>query len=348
MGCFRGVVLLDVGSMTARNLKSLSPEEMASFLHIHAGTPVQSQNVYRSLYRDHVSDISELQLGAKVRAKLEKEAYIPSLRPTGVMDSEDGSKKLVFRVPEGTFEAVSIPIKDRITVCISSQVGCVLDCSFCITGTLGFKRNLLAWEMVEQILCAQKEAGKKVSNVVFMGMGEPFYNVAEVKKCVQIITSHHGLGIGKSKITVSTSGVIPEMVRWGKEVGTNLAVSVIAATEEKRSRLMNINKKYPLKDLIAAIREYTEVTGKKVFCEYVLMNGLTDEVSDVDALVALFVGMNVTINLIPYNDNPTLPYKRPDREATLDFRHRLTQRGLFCTIRWSYGGDIGAACGQLA
>ncbi len=265
-----------------------------------------------------------------------------------VIPSSDGSLKLVFTLKGSEkIHAVYIPKKNRVTLCLSCQIGCALDCGFCLTGLLEFKGNFSCEDILSQIQWANDLFANKVTNVVLMGMGEPFYNLTEVSKAVRELMNYKTFNIAPRKITVSTAGVIDGIDYWAKHFRTSLAVSVIAANDQKRGQLMSINKQYPLKDLVQAIERYTLKTNKKVFCEYIMIEGLTDQDDDLTSLHELFKGLRVSINLIPYNENSVFGFKRSSQDTILNFRKRLMDMGLFATIRYSAGQDVYAACGQL-
>lgn len=331
--------------MHALNLKDLTLERLAQTPGM---TPARAQAAFRAMYRDGVRELDGLGVSRRWVDAWRDRAIVPERVPE-VSPSGDGSRKLLFRNDEGSFESVIIPHARRSTVCVSSQMGCALDCAFCLTGLLTLKRNLRPWEIVEQVLQAKRLCdGETPSNVVFMGMGEPLLNFDAVRDAVEILSSPYGLGIARAKITVSTAGYVPNILRWAKEVGTHLAVSIIAATDEKRSMLMSINRRFPLDELWATIDAYTELTGKRVLCEYLLIRDLTDTDEDVAALAEKAKGRAVTLNLIPYNENDRMPYRRPGVARVEEFKRAMIARGVFTTVRWSHGGDIGAACGQLS
>ncbi|MCB0307990.1 MAG: 23S rRNA (adenine(2503)-C(2))-methyltransferase RlmN [Bdellovibrionales bacterium] len=335
--------------MLESNLKNMSLDQLKQWLINNSISKVHAKSVFQWLYREEKKTGTEVEsLPLRLHQFLSEHPPGLSLNLQQRINSQDGSQKFVFLSSRGKFETVWIPFKNRITLCVSSQVGCALDCGFCLTGLLPFKGNLEPWEMVDQLLQTQNLMGQKVTNVVFMGMGEPLLNFENAKRAVEILTCPYGLSIAKSKITVSTAGYIPGILRWGREVGTNLAVSVIAASHEKRNRLMPINAQFPLDALVRAIHEYTLITRKKVFCEYLLIDGLTDSFQDAKALAKWFKKMNVTINLIPYNENHQFNYKRPPKERVDQFKSWLHEEGILSTVRWSHGSDIGAACGQLS
>jgi 23S rRNA (adenine2503-C2)-methyltransferase len=287
--------------------------------------------------------------------------------------SVDGTRKWLLRLPvrahekqEPEIETVYIPEADRGTLCISSQVGCTLTCSFCHTGTQRLVRNLEASEIVGQILLARDRIGdwpgamppadgglvpegeRKITNVVLMGMGEPLYNFDNVKAAVLVLADGEGLALSKRRITLSTSGVVPEIPRWGQEVGTMLAVSLHAVRDELRDKLVPINKKYPIAELIAACRAYPGLSNaRRITFEYVMLKGANDSLFDARALVKLLAGIPAKINLIPFNPWPGTAHECSDWEQIERFAEVVNRAGYASPIRTPRGRDIMAACGQL-
>jgi 23S rRNA (adenine2503-C2)-methyltransferase len=280
--------------------------------------------------------------------------------------SVDGTRKWLLRLDDGKeIETVYIPEEDRGTLCISSQVGCTLTCSFCHTGTQRLVRNLTAGEIVGQIMLARDRIGdwpgaaaddgrglpdseRKITNVVLMGMGEPLYNFDNVRDACLIAADGEGLAIGKRRITLSTSGIVPEIPRWGEEAGTMLAISLHAVRDELRDRLVPINKKWPIKDLLAACRAYPGLSNaKRITFEYVMLKGVNDTIADAKELVRLLAKIPAKINLIPFNPWPGAPYECSDWEQIEKFAEVVNRAGYASPVRSPRGRDIMAACGQL-
>jgi len=280
--------------------------------------------------------------------------------------SVDGTRKWLLRLEDGKeVETVYIPEEDRGTLCISSQVGCTLTCSFCHTGTQRLVRNLTAGEIVGQIVLARDRIGdwpgasaddqrglpdaeRKITNVVLMGMGEPLYNFDHVRDACAITADGEGLSISKRRITLSTSGVVPEIPRWGEEAGTMLAISLHAVRDELRDQLVPINKKWPLKELLASCRAYPGVSNaKRITFEYVMLKGVNDSVADAKALVRLLAKIPAKINLIPFNPWPGAPFECSDWEQIEKFAEVVNRAGYASPVRSPRGRDIMAACGQL-
>jgi 23S rRNA (adenine2503-C2)-methyltransferase len=317
---------------------------------------------------DAMSDVSK-----ELRATLEQ--HYSLTRPEIVTEqiSVDGTRKWLLRLvgqkndaraPE--IETVYIPEPGRGTLCISSQVGCTLTCSFCHTGTQRLVRNLTAQEIVGQILLARDRIGdwsgaaspddgrllpegdRKITNIVLMGMGEPLYNFDNVKEAIEVVTDGEGLSVSKRRITLSTSGVVPEIARWGAESGTMLAISLHATRDELRDELVPINRKYPIADLIQACRDYPGLSNaRRVTFEYVMLKGINDSLADARALVRLVAGIPAKINLIPFNPWPGAPYECSDWEQIEGFAEIVNKAGYASPVRTPRGRDISAACGQL-
>ncbi len=317
---------------------------------------------------DQMSDVSK-----DLRAKLEA-AYSLD-RPTIVTEqvSVDGTRKWLMRLPvrgheraAPEVECVYIPEHDRGTLCISSQVGCTLTCSFCHTGTQKLVRNLEVAEIVGQILLARDRIGdwpgatppgdgrmlpegdRKITNIVLMGMGEPLYNFDNVKRAMAVASDGNGLSVSKRRITLSTSGVVPEIPRWGTEAGTALAISLHATNDALRDELVPINKKYPIKDLLAACRTYPGVSNaKRITFEYVMLKGVNDSLADAKALVRLLAGIPAKINLIPFNPWPGSTHECSPWKQIEQFAEVVNSAGYASPVRTPRGRDILAACGQL-
>ena len=326
------------------------------------------------IYLRGVTSFDEMtNVGKGLRAKLE-EAFTLA-RPEVVVEqvSSDGTRKWLLRLPPDIagdkphdVEMVYIPESDRGTLCVSSQVGCTLNCSFCHTGTQRLVRNLTAAEIVAQVMVARDRLGdypgqeravgpglptegdRLVTNIVFMGMGEPLYAYDSVAKAIEVLADGEGLGIGKRRITVSTSGVVPEIEKLGREVGPMLAISLHAVRDELRDVLVPINKKYPLKDLLDACRTYPAASNaKRITFEYVMLKGVNDSPADAKALVRLLAGIPAKINLIPFNPWPGTKYECSDWETIENFSDIVFRAGYSSPVRTPRGRDILAACGQL-
>jgi 23S rRNA (adenine2503-C2)-methyltransferase len=318
----------------------------------------RSEQVFFWLYRRRVRDFAEMtNLSKDVRALLEEKFYIPQPpRVSTQVSKEDSAIKSLFKLSdERTIETVLMPIKDRLTQCVSSQVGCAMACSFCNTGDMGLMRNLKTHEIVDQVLEVARnypndivqKFGDRITNIVYMGMGEPLHNIENVLASIDILTHPHGFNLSHRKITVSTSGLVPQMLELGKRSKVNLAVSLNATTDELRDQIMPVNKRYNLKALLDGCRQYELGPGRRITFEYVMLKGLNDSKGDAQRILKLLAGIPAKVNLIPFNPHPASPYKRPELPEVMAFQKYLLDRNLMTTIRISKGPDILAACGQL-
>jgi 23S rRNA (adenine2503-C2)-methyltransferase len=294
-------------------------------------------------------------LPARLRGELAARARVGTLDLADVQTSRDGTRKLRLTTHDGrSIESVIIPDGDKTTQCISSQVGCALACQFCATGKLGLIRHLDAGEIVDQVyraraLLAEVEPGRRITNLVYMGMGEPLHNYEQVVRSLGILTHDKGAGLSQRRITVSTVGLVPRIAQLGREaVRPNLAVSLNASSDAIRSRLMPVNRRYPIEALLAAIRAYPLEQRRRVTFEYVLLAGVTDSLDDAARLARLLRGIRCKVNLIPWNPHPEAPFSRPSPAAVEAFQNECKRLGLPTYLRTPRGDDIDAACGQLA
>ncbi len=269
--------------------------------------------------------------------------------------SADGSEKILFRTHDGKYaECVVMPTENRVTMCVSSQVGCRMACTFCQTGKIGFTRHLTAAEIVGQILLGQRvleDRGAprtRVTNVVFMGMGEPLDNYDEVVNACRHMISSDGLGLSKHKVTVSTCGLIPEIERLGRDLPVRLAISLHSPDQESRSKMMPVNRRYPLADLKETLLRYPVGNRHGITFEYVMIDGVNDSLAHAKKLVKFLHGLKAKVNLIPMNEHPGSPMKESAAERVSDFQKYLAVRSIPAPVRYSKGQDVSAACGQLA
>lgn len=333
------------------NLKGLDLKELRTFAESMSEKPYRGDQLFRWLYEKGATSFDEMtNLSKELREKLAEQSQIGELQlVTAQQSTKDQSIKFLFQLEdESQIESVLMSGNGRATLCISTQVGCAIDCKFCATGMMGLKRHLTAGEIIDQFLSAQKLSGKCITNVVCMGMGEPFHNYDSLMKACAILSHESGPNLGKRHIVVSTSGIVPKIYRFADEDRKyRLAISLNATTDEVRSQIMPLNKKWPIRELLKAARYYTEKSDQRVTIEYVLLDGFTDSVEDAERLRNLVKGLFCKINLIPYNATFG-EFKRPPEERILRFYE--TMRGLHApvTIRWSNGDDIDAGCGQLA
>jgi 23S rRNA (adenine2503-C2)-methyltransferase len=305
------------------------------------------------MYRKGVLDLDRMSdLSREFRDRLAERAFIGVPDVERVVPSADGSRKLVFRLEDGArVSAVLMPDDDRITLCLSTQVGCGYECAFCLTGTMGLDRNLSEAEILGQLLAANAllDEGQRVTHMVFMGMGEPLANLKALVRAIRIIVDPKlGLGYSPRRVTVSTVGLVPGIDRLAREnLKVNLAISLHGATDDVRARIMPVNRSFNLEALMAAVRRYPLQNRQRVFFEYVLLDGVNDSEDDARRLAQLLKGLPAKVNLIPFNDWPGAPFQRPPLPRILAFQSVLLASGITTTVRWSKGEDIGAACGQL-
>ncbi len=334
------------------NLLALDSLGMSALVSTLGWPSYRAKQILRWLYRSRISDIDQMtNLSLSDRSLLQAMSSIQRASKVTTRRAEDGTRKILLELEDGLqVESVLIPEADRLTLCVSTQVGCTLDCSFCLTGTMGLKRNLKAYEIVEQVLTAQDHvpADHRLTSLVFMGMGEPLANMDEVSEAILRLTDNDwGLGFSPRRITLSTAGLAPRL----KEVaplGVNLAISLNATTNVQRDELMpSINKLHPLLELLIACREYPLKVGRRLTFEYVLLAGVNDSTEDAKRLPKLLNGIRCKINLIPFNEFPGSKYQRPSQQAIENFQMVLRRAGMDVFIRKSRGPDVLGACGQL-
>ncbi len=331
------------------NLKSFSRDELERWVDSLGEPPYRARQLYKWIFAKGETDFDKMtDLSSSFRESLKKCAFIPSLEFKTLKDP-DGTIKLVFDAGDGLeFESVLIPGDGRLTLCVSSQIGCALGCAFCMTGRMGFKRNLKSWEIIEQVLSASKIAEVEITNIVFMGMGEPLLNYSEVACAVRHLLDPIGLAFSTRRITVSTAGVGGGMLRQiNEELGIMLAVSLNAPTQEIREKIMPVSKKYPLSELMEEVRSISLPPRRRITFEYVLLSDVNDLPEHAELLARLLRDIKCKVNLIPWNKVEGMDFETPSLYRVEEFRHILERRGLTATIRVSRGGAIGAACGQL-
>jgi 23S rRNA (adenine2503-C2)-methyltransferase len=312
----------------------------------------RGMQVFRWLHARGVRDFEAMtDLGREQRRVLADHWSTRALVCVEVRVSRDGTRKLELETGDGArIEAVLIPDGGRRTLCVSSQVGCGLDCSFCATGRLGFGRNLDAAEIVDQVAIARDvlaEAGERLTHVVFMGMGEPLLNLANVAAAIRVLTHGDGLALAPRRITVSTAGLVPRIAALAEVAPVRLAISLHATTDEVRNELVPINRRFPLAELLEACRKFPATRRDPLSFEYTLIAGVNDAPADARRLSALLRGLCAKVNLIPMNEHPGAPYRRPPQERIDAFAREARRSGLAVTVRRPRGDDIFAACGQL-
>jgi len=332
------------------NLYGMGLAELTAFVQELGEPAYRARQLMEWLYRHGVADIEAMtNLPKALRQALAERAYVGAVTVAHVQVSRDGTRKYLMRLPDGdAVEAVLIPEGPRRTACLSSQIGCGIGCRFCATALMGLVRNLAPGEIVGQLAAIQQESGQRVTNVVMMGMGEPLANYANVMRALRLLNDPLGFAIGARRLTISTVGIVPrirDLAREDLQVG--LAVSLHAADNETRDRLVPINRRYPIEELLAACREYAERTHRRVTFEYVLLKGVNDGSGDARRLAGLLKGLLCHVNLIPFNPVPETGFERPEPAAVKRFLEELRSRGIPATVRRSRGSDIDAACGQL-
>jgi 23S rRNA (adenine2503-C2)-methyltransferase len=315
--------------------------------------PWRSRQLYEALYRQRAERLQDITtLPGELREALAAQWEIGWPRTQRCYEAADGTRRYLLSLADGkTVESVLMPEDGRDTICISTQIGCPVNCKFCLTAKLGLERNLTAGEIVGQVLSVCRDQGLSPQdrrvNVVMMGMGEPLLNLPNVLKAVRLLTDAHGVGLSLRRITLSTSGIIPKIEELGREtVRPKLAISLNASTEEQRRLLMPVTRKYPLKDLMEACRRYPLRPWERLTFEYVLLRGVNDSDADARRVVRLIANLKCKVNLIPFNPGPGLPYETPAPERVASFQ-AIVRRAAPCFIRKPRGREIYAACGQL-
>lgn len=332
------------------SIYNLSKEELGQYFVNMGDKPYRSTQIFEWLYRFEIRNFNEMTNQKKsIIAKLEEDFDLDLLSLKERQISSDGTEKFLFELKDGHFiETVLMNHVYGNSLCVTTQVGCNMGCVFCASGMYKKVRNLETAEIVLQIMSVQKLIGKKITHVVIMGIGEPFDNYDNVIRFMKIINEPKGLEIGARHISVSTCGLVPKIKEFSNEtMQSNLAISLHAPTNEIRDQIMPINKAYPLEVLIPALKEYIDKTNRRVTLEYILLKDLNDTVDCANKLASLIRGMNVYVNLIPYNEVKEKPYKRSTPVAMKAFFDALKKRGINVTLRQEQGHDIDAACGQL-
>jgi len=330
------------------DIKNLTLDELADLLDGLGKERFRARQLMQWIYRHGVTSFEAMTtLSKDFRRELAEIAFVSELVPEVVEESRDGTRKYLFRLADGeSIEAVRIPMdKERATLCVSTQVGCAMGCAFCLTATLGMRRNLETAEIVNQVCAVMAE--EPVGNVVFMGMGEPLANFDNLVKALDILQMEEGFDFSSRKLTVSTCGLTPEMKRFGECCSVGLAVSLNAADDKVRDALMPVNRRYPLAELMAACREFPLKQRQRITFEYILIHGVNDSAEDARRLVRLLHAVKAKINLIPFNEHPASSFRRPPQERIEVFQKYLLDHGLVAVRRASKGEDISAACGQL-
>ncbi|MCA9519515.1 MAG: 23S rRNA (adenine(2503)-C(2))-methyltransferase RlmN [Myxococcales bacterium] len=339
--------------MEPTNLKALTLDELRDFVGTLGEKAFRGSQIYEWIHKRGARSFAEMSnLSKALRETLEGVATIEGVTLENVLLSSDGTRKLLLRTTDGKrLETVLIPMPNGLTQCVSSQIGCHIGCPYCLTAKMPERRNLSMPEIVDQIYLGRRvleEAGDEpVRNLVFMGMGEPLHNFANVVAALKTLMHQKGANYSSRRITVSTSGLVPKIKELGEAVPVNLAISLNAVTDPLRDRMVPINKKYNLERLIAALREFPLPPRRRITIEYVVCKDVNDSAEEAQIMTSLLSGLRVKINLIPFNPYPGAEFETPSDEAVTRFQRILTEKGYQANIRQHKGRDIGAACGQL-
>ena len=334
-----------------KDIRDLTLEELRAELEAMGEKPFRAAQIFDWLYHKGATDFAGFtSLSKDLREKLAARFTIVALEPEAQLKSKDGTAKFLFKLADGhCVETVLIPSGKRNTVCLSTQAGCKFGCAFCASGLHGFKRNLTPGEIAGQALYVVKTPGVEITNYVFMGMGEPLDNFDNLAKAIRVMTAPEGMGIAARRMTVSTAGHIPGIVRLkALDLQVNLSISLHAVTDRLRSRLMPINAKYPLEKLVSACEGYIRAGGRMITLEYILIRKVNDSLNDADGLAGIARRLRAKVNLIAFSPVPGLTFETPSDAEVARFTRWLEERRVHVTLRLSKGQDIFAACGQLA
>ncbi len=334
------------------DLKNLSPSELNEFLASFGKERYRSVQILRWLYQKGVESFDGMtNLSKKFRQELSQASFISSLHPVRVEQAKDGTKKFLFQLDDrNRVESVLIPDKARLTLCLSTQVGCAFGCRFCLTGKLGWKRDLATSEILNQILAVKRTLPEKTSitNIVLMGMGEPLANYENTLRALALMIHPDAFKFSSRRITLSTVGLLPKLEQLSKEkVSFCLAISLNATDEETRSYLMPVNRRYSLNKILEVCKKFPLRPRSRITFEYVLVEGINDSPKDAKRLIRILRGIPSKVNLIPLNEAPGIPFKKPSDEDVKRFQEILMEGGLTAIVRTSKGKEISAACGQL-
>ena len=333
-----------------KNIRDLYLEEIEEDLLNMGEKKYRAKQIFAWLYRGVDSFEEMTDLSKELIAKLKDFYYIKNLEIANLAESKDGTVKYLMRLNDGNcIESVKMKYKYGICACVSNQVGCKMGCNFCASARIGFVRSLTPGEIISQILMIEKQSNEKISNVVFMGIGEPLDNYDNVLKAINLINNPKGLNIGARHISISTCGLVPKIKQLAdeNELQCNLCISLHSSRDEVRSSMMPINKKYSIKEVIDACKYYIEKTNRRITFEYALVDGVNDSYEDAMHLAKLLKGMLCHVNLIPINKIKDGIYEKSSTDKILAFRDALNSKGIVATVRRELGSDISAACGQL-
>ena len=333
-----------------KNLKDYNIDDLKEIFVALDEKAYRAEQVFNWIYKENVTNIDDMtNLSLDLREKLNNEFSLHNFNISKKLESKDGTKKYLFDLLDGNaIETVLIEYKHGFSICVSSQIGCKMGCKFCASTGIPFIRNLTPGEIVEQILAVERDTGIKISNIVFMGIGEPLDNYDNVIKAIRIINNPKGLNIGARHISISTSGIVPNIYRLAEEnIQCTLSISLHSADNKKRSEMMPVNNAYNIGELIKACKDYINMTNRRISFEYALAKDDNDNLDDAKKLVKLLKGMLCHVNLIPINKIENGKYSKSTNENIIRFRDFLNDNGIVATIRRELGSDIDAACGQL-
>lgn len=337
---------------TLADLKGMDAREIEQWAEGLGLDPYRGRQIRRWIFKKGVFSFDEMtNLSKPLRTRLKEMACLNHLEPAETQVSSDGTRKILFRLQDGhCIESVLIPERDHVTLCISSQVGCNMGCRFCVTGRQGLKRNMTPAEIVDQVIQVRRgmDQPERLTNIVFMGMGEPLANYRAVTTSVRNLVDEDGMNFSNRRVTLSTCGLAPRIADLGRDLSVNLAVSLNAADDRTRSSLMPVNRTYPLDVLIQACRDFPLPNRRMITFEYILIKGINDSAEDAHRIAALLRGLRAKINLIALNAHPSLDMHPPENEEILRFQEILVRHHYTAIIRKSKGRDISAACGQLS
>ena len=333
-----------------KNIKNYNLDDLKKEMEILGEKPFRAEQIFKWLYQEKVKSFDEMtNLSLELREKLKENYDICNFEILTKLESKDGTKKYLFGLADNNaIESVLMEYHFGKSVCVSSEIGCKMGCKFCASTGIEFIRPLTAGEIVEQIIAIEQDNNCKISNVVFMGIGEPFDNFENVMKAIEILNNPKGLNIGARHISVSTSGIVPKIYEFAdRNMQCTLSISLHSANNEVRSSMMPVNNAYNIEELMKACRYYIEKTNKRISFEYALAKDNNDNLDDAEELVKLLKGMLCHVNLIPINKIENGNYTKSSLENIMKFRDYLNERGIVATIRRELGSDIDAACGQL-
>ena len=335
-----------------KNIKNFDLDNLKEELKNMGEKPFRAEQIFKWIFQDKVTSFEEMtNISLELRKKLEENYTLGNFKIVRKLESVDGTKKYLFDVQDGQgnlIESVLMQYHHGYTICVSSQVGCKMGCKFCASTGIPFSRDLEAGEIVEQLLAIERDLGIRISNIVFMGIGEPLDNYDNVMESIKILNNPKGLGIGARHISISTSGLVPKIYELAdNKLQCTLSISLHSSNNKKRSEMMPINNAYPIEELMKACKYYIEKTNKRISFEYALAKDNNDNLDDAKKLVQLLKGMLAHVNLIPINKIEDGKYTKSTNENIIKFRDYLNDHGIVATIRRELGSDISAACGQL-